>query len=225
MKDEAAKNNLSVAYVFDTFAERFETWYDKPFGKSAFNLEKACIASLCNDLKSPFLEIGVGTGRFAEGLKIEYGIDVSVGAIKFAKNRGIVVITGKGEKLPLIDRSFGAVFIIVTLCFVDEPLKVLKESARVLKNDGSIILGLILRESPWASFYKKKGEAGNVFYRIAKFYSFEELKVVVEKAGLKIMEISSTIVQAPTETPLHFERPRKSYYKQAGFVAVKLGKI
>ena len=118
MKDEAAKNNLSVAYVFDTFAERFETWYDKPFGKSAFNLEKACIASLCNDLKSPFLEIGVGTGRFAEGLKIEYGIDVSVGAIKFAKNRGIVVITGKGEKLPLIDRSFGAVFIIVTLCFV-----------------------------------------------------------------------------------------------------------
>jgi len=218
------KDSLNVEQVFDVFAKKYDAWYDKPFGKSAFNLEKACIESLCKNLKSPFLEVGVGTGRFAQALKIDYGIDVSSGVLKFAKEREIVAIRGKGENLPFVDSFFGTVFIIVTLCFVEEPFKVLKEASGVLKEDGAVILGLILKESPWASFYKEKGEAGNIFYRIAKFYSFEELKAMVEKAGLKIAEISSTMFQAPAEIPLHFETPKTGYCEEAGFLAVKIGK-
>jgi hypothetical protein len=55
-----------------------------------------------------------------------------------------------------------------------------------LTRDGRLILGLILKESPWARFYMKKGEAGNVFYKNATFYSFNELKVVIRKSGLTI---------------------------------------
>lgn len=219
------KDSLNVEQVFDVFAKRYNAWYDKPFGKSAFTLEKACIESLCKNLKQPFLEVGVGTGRFAEALKIEYGIDVSNGALKFAKQREIIAVKGGGESLPFVDSFFGGVFMVVTLCFVDEPVKVLNEASRVLKEDGAVILGLILKESPWARFYEEKGEAGNIFYRIAKFYSFEELKAMSGKAGLKIMEISSTMFQAPTEIPLHFEQPKSGYFKEAGFVAVKLGKV
>jgi SAM-dependent methyltransferase len=219
------KDNLNVEQVFDVSAKRYDAWYDKPFGKSAFNLEKACIGSLCKNLEQPFLEVGVGTGRFAQALKIGYGNDVSTGVLKFAKQREIVATRGKGERLPFVDSFFGAVFIIVTLCFVDEPIKVLKEASKVLKEDGAVILGLIFKESPWASFYEEKGEAGNIFYRIAKFYSFEELKTMSRKAGLKIVEVSSTMFQAPTENPLHFEPPKSGYFKEAGFVAVKLGKV
>jgi hypothetical protein len=82
-----------------------------------------------------------------------------------------------------------------------------------------------LKESPWASFYREKGEAGNIFYRIAKFYSFEELKAISGKAGLKIVEVSSTMFQAPTENQLSFEPPKSGYSREAGFVAVKLGKV
>ena len=71
LKGEADKNSLNVERVFDTFAERYNKWYEKPFGKSAFKLEKACLESLCQNLKEPFLEIGVGTERFAEASKIE----------------------------------------------------------------------------------------------------------------------------------------------------------
>ena len=224
MRGEADPSSLGATDVFDAFAERYDRWYDKPFGRSAFSLEKSCIQPVCKDLKKPFLEVGVGTGRFAEALEIEYGIDVSFGVSKIAKTRGISVIVCRGEKLPFRSESFGAVFVIVTLCFVDDPLEALKESARVLQNDGSIILGLILRESPWASYYKKKGEECNVFYKIAKFYSFDELKAMVEQAELKITEIRSTIFQEPTESPLHFENPRKGYSNEAGFVVVRLGK-
>lgn len=219
------KGSLNVEHVFDVFAERYDAWFSKPFGKSAFNLEKACIASLCKNLRQPFLEIGVGTGRFAEALKIKYGIDNSIGVLRLAKKRGITVIRGKGEKLSFPNKFFGAVFIIVTLCFVDEPVKVLAEASRVLKDNGCIILGLIFRESLWASFYMRKGAAGNVFYKVARFYSLNELKAMLQKTNLKIKEANSTIFQVPTEKPLRFENPRKGYYKDAGFVALKVGKL
>ncbi|HDQ06688.1 MAG TPA: class I SAM-dependent methyltransferase [Candidatus Bathyarchaeota archaeon] len=219
------KDVLNVEKVFDVFAERYDAWYDEPFGKSAFKLEKACIESLCKNLEQPFLEVGVGTGRFAQALKIEYGIDVSNGVLNVAKQKGVTTIKGAGESLPSVASFFGAVFLVVTLCFVEEPLKVLKETSRVLKEDGAIILGLIFKGSPWARFYKEKGDAGNVFYRIAKFYSLEKLKATVEKAGLEISEISSTMFQAPTEIPLHFEPPKSGYFEEAGFVALKLEKV
>ena len=219
-----SKDNFDVEYVFNAFAERYDKWYDKPFGKTAFTLEKDCIESLCKNLEESFLEIGVGTGRFAVDLKVEYGVDKSIEVLKFAKERGIEIIRGEGENLPFVDASFGAVFIIVTLCFVDEPLKVLKEASRVLKDDGSVILGLILKESPWASFYKKKGEEGNVFYKIAKFYTMNELKSMLKNVGLQILEIRSTILQPPTKEPLQFKLSREGYYKEAGFVAIKTQK-
>jgi ubiquinone/menaquinone biosynthesis C-methylase UbiE len=221
---KGSKDNCDVEYIFDTFAERYDKWYDKPFGKTAFKLEKECVEFLCRNLKRPFLEIGVGTGRFAVALKVEYGVDKSIEVLKFAKKRGIEVIRGEGENTPFVDGSFGAVFIIVTMCFVDDPLKVLKEASRVLEDEGFVILGLILKESPWASFYEKKGEEGNVFYKIARFYTINELKSMLKNVGLKIVEVRSTLLQPPTEEPLHFELSRKGYYKEAGFVAIRLGK-
>ena len=219
------KDRLTVEQVFDVYAKRYDAWYDKPFGKSAFNLEKACIESLCKNLRQPFLEVGVGTGRFAQALTIEYGIDISTGVLELATKREIIVVKGKGESLPFADSFFGGVFIVVTLCFVDKPVKILKEASRVLKADSAVILGLILKESPWASFYREKGEAGNIFYKIATFYSFEELKTMGKKAGLEIVKISSTMFQAPSESLLRFEHPKNGYCKEAGFVAVKLRKV
>ena len=137
------KDRLTVEQVFDVYAKRYDAWYDKPFGKSAFNLEKACIESLCKNLRQPFLEVGVGTGRFAQALTIEYGIDISTGVLELATKREIIVVKGKGESLPFADSFFGGVFIVVTLCFADKPVKILKEASRVLKADSAVILGLI----------------------------------------------------------------------------------
>jgi hypothetical protein len=70
----------------------------------------------------------------------------------------------------------------------------------------------------------KKGEAGNVFYKNATFYSFNKLKVMMRKSELTIINVCSTIFQKPTEKPLRFEAPRRGYYRKAGFVAVKARK-
>jgi len=217
--------DLDVKSVFDTFVKRYDKWYDKPFGKSAFRLEKDCIEFLCGDLAKPFLELGVGTGRFAVALNVEYGVDISIAVLRFAKKRGIKVIRGDGQKLPFADEFFGAIFLIVTLCFVDDPLKVLEEAVRISKRKGAIILGLILKESPWAVFYEKKSEEGNVFYNIARFYSFKEVESMLANVGLEIEEIRSTMFQCPTVNPLDFECSWKGFFKKAGFVAIKARKI
>lgn len=216
--------NLDMKSIFDMFAERYDKWYDKPFGKSAFRLEKDCIEFLCGDLAKPFLEVGVGTGRFAVALNVEYGIDTSIAVLRFAKKRGIKAVRGDGQKLPFADESFGAVFIIVTWCFVDDPLKVLEEAVRVSRRKGAIILGLILKGSPWAAFYEKKGDKGNVFYKIARFYSFEEVRSMLASVGLQIEETRSTMFQRPTVNPLVFEFSRKDVSREAGFVAIKVRK-
>lgn len=216
--------DLDVKSVFDTFADRYDKWYDKPFGKSAFRLEKDCIEFLCGDLAKPFLEVGVGTGRFAVALNLEYGVDRSIRVLRFAKKRGIKVVRGDGLRLPFADESFGAVFIIVTLCFVDYPLKVLEEAVRVSRREGAIILGLILKESPWAAFYEKKGEKGNVFYEIARFYSFEEVESMLANVGLQVEEMRSTMFQRPAVNPLDFECSWKGVFREAGFVAIKARK-
>jgi len=216
---------LQVMQLFDTFTERYDAWFDSPFGRSAFELEKSCIACLCHDFKKPALEIGVGTGRFAEALKIEYGVDISRKVLEMAKRRGVLVVRGSGEALPFPDRSFSTVFIIVTLCFVERPQRVLEEASRVLAKDGSLILGLILRESPWARFYIEKGKMGNVFYKNATFFSFDEVKAMLAKSGLAIANICSTLFQEPSEGPPYYEAPRRGYHKKAGFVAIEAKKL
>ena len=54
-------------------------------------------------------------------------------------------------KEPLV--SFGAIFFIVTLCFVDSPERILSEAAHLLKTGGKVVLGMVLRESPWGQLY------------------------------------------------------------------------
>jgi len=56
-----ARRSLQVMRVFNAFIERYDSWFDSPFGRSAFELEKSCIACPCRDLKRLALEIGVGT--------------------------------------------------------------------------------------------------------------------------------------------------------------------
>jgi hypothetical protein len=70
----------------------------------------------------------------------------------------------------------------------------------------------------------KKGEEGNVFYKNATFYSFNELKEMMGKSELTIINVYSTIFQELSEKPLRSEAPRRGYYREAGFIAVKAGK-
>jgi len=51
-----------------------------------------------------------------------------------------------------------------------------------------------------------------------------ELKSMLRDVDLQVSEVRSTILQPPTEEPLHFEPSKKGHYNDAGFVAIKTQK-
>ena len=214
----------SVVEAFNHYAEDYDKWFDTPEGKVIFSMEVEAVRVLMRDIEKPFLEIGVGTGRFARELGIGFGIDPSSKALIIAKKRGIKVEKAKGEKLPFRDKSFGAVFILFTLCFVENPEMVLSEAKRGLKVGGGLIIGMINRESPWGQLYLKKKAGGHPIYRYATFYSVYEVVKFIEKEEMTVEAYSSTLCQPPSQIPYE-ESVHNELIENAGFVCILARKI
>ncbi len=209
--------------IFDSYYQRYDEWFEKPFGKSAYELEIQCLKKIIGSFDRG-LEIGVGTGRFAQKLNVKYGIDISLNMLKIAKNRDIVVLKSKGENLPFKDKVFDLVLIVVSLCFIKEPFLVLKESYRVLKDNGKLVLGLILWDSPWAQFYKSKKE--HPLYQKAFFYSYYEICAMLELSKFKINKVLTTLFEEPQdEEPIKNFEIKEGFHKEGGFVCICSSKI
>ncbi len=202
--------------VFDKRCKQYDAWYDTH--KAAFFSELAALRKVIPRNKKG-LEIGVGTGRFAAALGISMGIDPSPAMLEQASARGVNVRRGAGEDIAFFDESFDYVAIIIALCFVEDPLKVLRESARVLKKRGRIIIGIIDKESFLGKSYRLKK---SVFYGQARFFTIQEITALLKKAGFRVFSYYQTITELP-EKMIAVERPKKGFGK-GGFVVVSAKK-
>lgn len=212
-------------HPFDVWAFRYDEWYDRPFGRSAYIAEVACLQRL-KPMFRRGLEVGVGTGRFASVLGVAFGLDPSQVELRIAQARGVQPVQGVGEALPFLAESFDLVLIVVTLCFVEDPIRVLSESVRVLTPGGHVLLGLILRDSPWAEFYQTKARQGHPIYRLAWFYSFEQVVSWLEAAGLQVDGVASTLFEPPQDIePIRNLEVRDGFWPVAGFTCIRAGKI
>jgi len=208
----------NTASPFDELASEYDAWFDAA-GNLIFRNEVKALQTLLPYLQKPWLEIGVGSGRFAQALGIETGIDPSAKLIEIAKGRGIKTFLGRGEEQIFDSESFGTVFLIVTLCFLDSPLKVLKEVKRILIPGGKIVLGLVLKDSPWGILYQSKKEENHRFYRYAKFYNSKEIVRMLFKAGFMGDKMISALFQEPGNVK-DIEEPKEGYYPEAGFTII-----
>jgi len=209
--------------IFDISTEKYDAWYNPEDGRPLYESELLCLKPFIENAPSPILEIGVGTGRFAEHFPGVIGVDPAFNAFKYAQKRGVDVVQAIGEQLPFRDETFGCIMLIVTLCFVRSPIDVLREAKRVLKGNGCIVLGLVLEDSPWGAFYVEKKRQGHPFYSSARFYSFQDVEGMLQNGGLKITRIRSTLFQRPEE-PRRIENPVEEYMKEAGFLCIEVKK-
>jgi ubiquinone/menaquinone biosynthesis C-methylase UbiE len=211
----------TVDNIFDILTEKYDAWYDSAEGRPLYESELKCLRPLVEDSPEPILEIGVGTGRFAMHFPGVTGIDPSLNALKMAEKRGVKTVHGYGENLPFEDETFGCILIIVTLCFVENPLDVLREAKRVLRKGGSIIIGLVPKDSPWGAFYEEMKRAGHPFYSNARFYAFKEIENMLQAGGLKISRIRSTLLQSPDDSR-RIEEPVEGNISGAGFLCIEV---
>jgi len=204
---------LRGAEIFDKNWERYDNWFEKHR-----NIYLSELKALKKSLpKGTGLEIGIGSGRFASPQGIKIGIDSSINMLMLAKKRGIEAIQGLGENLPFKDSTFDFVLIVVTLCFVEDPEYVLSEASRVLKNGGRLIIGEINKDSQLGRLYDAKRKKSE-FYKLATFYSSNEIIEMLDGVGIRYSESYQTLLQLP-KAPEIKEEPEKGFDK-GGFVVI-----
>jgi len=209
-------NSLQIK-PFEEYTKRYEKWFEN--NRFAYLSELEGVRSLLPEGKG--VEIGVGTGRFAGTLTVGFGIDPSTAMLKRARKRKISVIVGVGEHLPIAASSFDFALITTTLCFLKDIEKTFKETKRILRENGFILLGFIDRKNFLGKTYVKKKE-NNPFYKTANFYSVEEVIKKLAKTGFSNPEIKQTLFSFPEE--LKSVNEVKDGYGEGGFVIVRMRK-
>jgi len=164
------------------------------------------------------VEIGIGTGRFAEPLGVEIGVEPSSYMREVAQKRGIKVLDGVAEKLPLKNSIFSFVLMVTTICFVDDIDKSFEEAFRVLAKGGYFIIGLVDRNSPIGQIYFRH-QKSNVFYKEATFYSAEEVLEIMKKTGFDDFSFRQTIFHNLSKITKH--ETIKSGYGEGSFVVIR----
>ncbi len=212
---------------FDQLASEYDKWYDKR-GRYIYQLEVETLRKVIelHDLKRPFIELGVGSGRFAEPLKIDTGVDMAPNMLKLAESRGVKVIRADLHSLPLEDDSFNTVFFIYTLCFLQEPILALREAYRILRPAGHIVIALTLRDTTWGELYLKFRAEKHRFYEFANLLSLEELENLVLSAGFKQVAVYSSLLCEPQEALKGHPLPEtasdilRGYSRESGFTVM-----
>jgi len=208
--------------VFEEHSERYDAWFEDINNKIIFANEVLAIRAL-HDFSKDFkaLEIGVGTGRFADILGIRFGVDPALNALKIAQKRRIFVTEGFAEILPFRNESFISTLMVVTICYVKRPQTAISEAYRILKKNGLFIICFIDRERSWGQFYLQKKQDGHIFYSPANFYTEAEIKTMLEKAGFTIAETTYTLSQLPGLKKYKIEDPRDVDDGVSSFVCIK----
>lgn len=180
---------------YETAVDRYDSWFDEHI--PAYQTELNAVKELLPENKKG-IEVGVGTGRFAAPLGITIGIDPSKEMSSMAKMRGINIIRGVAESLPVKNNSIDFLLMVTVICFLKDLKSSFREALRVLRPDGSIIIGFIDKKSSIGRSYEKKKQ-GSVFYSPAKFRSVNEVKNLLEKTGFSDFSTVQTLFNKPEE--------------------------
>ena len=203
---------------FEKYTQQYENWFD--INKYAYQSEINAIKSLMPDFKNG-VEIGVGSGKFALPLGLKFGIEPSSKMRKIAQSKGIEVIDGVAEDLPLKNEDFDLVLMVTTLCFLDDVKKVFLEVYRILKKGGYFINGFVDKKSKIGKIYQKNKEK-SIFYKIAVFYSTEEVISLLKEACFKNIEFRQTIFNPLGK--IYKVEAVKDGYGEGSFIAIRARK-
>jgi ubiquinone/menaquinone biosynthesis C-methylase UbiE len=116
---------------------------------------------------------------------------------ELARQRGIEVLEAVAEALPFADDSFDFAVMVTVICFLEDVAQAFREVCRVLKPNGTLVIGFIDRESELGRYYSQKKEQSR-FYREASFYSVSELVALLTEAGFSNFAYRQTLVPGET---------------------------
>ncbi len=154
--------------LFDSLAAAYDAWHEMPLGRIVEAAEREAVFALWRPQSGErVLDVSCGTGRWAldlagQGAKV-IAADSSRTMLTFTAGKA----RRAGVKLPLLQNdlaalpfrtgTFDAVLCLLTLEFIPDKQRGLREMLRVLKPEGTLLLGVLTPWSPWAWQRRIKG--------------------------------------------------------------------
>ena len=187
---------MSKIAAFEAHAEAYDAWFDRH--ADAYRAELEAVRRLLPAGRAPAraVEIGVGSGLFAQPLGVGLGVEPSPAMAARARARGIEVLEGPAEALPLPDAAFDLALMVTTICFVDDPAAAVAEAARVLAPGGRLIVGFVDAASELGQRYERQ-RAHSKFYGEATFFTAREVLDLMARAGLRFAGGTQTLTGDP----------------------------
>lgn len=206
--------------IFNKNVEKYEKWYDDypEVYQSELAALKEQFLKLPENIRG--IEIGLGTGRFAQPLGIKEGIEPADAMAEKAIKRGIEIVKGFAENLPYSALQFDFV-LFVTICHLNNIKDALTEAHRVLKPKGSILIGFLDKDQRVAKKYAEKRHR-STFFANANFYTVDRIKYLLKETGFKDLEFNQTLFNDLNEIK-KIQIPKQGY-GEGSFVVVKATK-
>lgn len=174
---------------YETYANEYESWFQS--NDKLFESELDAIGQLM-PLFTKGIEIGVGTGLFAQALGINEGVEPTDAMRSKAEARGIRVFNAFAEKLPFADASYDFALMVTVDCFLNDVHQAYRELFRILKMNGSLIVAFLDQSSPLGTIYEQK-KKNNPFYSTAHFHTAKQIQEILTQVGFQITKTCQTV--------------------------------
>lgn len=186
-------------------AARYDLWAKSPKGSFALRQEEKLLRGLIAQWprrRQKFLDIGCGTGVFLDffwscGFDLT-GLDSSPDMLARAREKiggRADLHLGHAEHLPFDDREFDYCSLMTVLEFVDDPIHVLREAARVTRK--GILVTYLNRTSLYGlsvRFSKKKSSLSR-----AHWFSWLEMRTLINQSmSAGALEARSILLGPPS---------------------------
>ncbi|HUH28724.1 class I SAM-dependent methyltransferase [Gelidibacter sp.] len=167
--------------------DTYEDYYEGPYKRAEVWQKKILEQLISKDKRvNTLLEFGCGTTRFTRWWK-DIGIEATGGDISpFMLSQALHrfdgdLVMADSHHLPFKDHTFDAMAFITTFEYYKDPVKVIREAARVARH--GIIMGMMNRNTPKLIRRRTQQFFGkNAFYETATFYTPQKLIKVIDKA-------------------------------------------
>ena len=154
----------SIIKKFNIYAPNYKKMVNKYMSYRRSDI----INNLCT---GNILEIGCGSGAVIGSLPndcIATAMDISIEMVKVVKQElNINGIVGDAETLPFKNGIFDTVIASEVIYYLNNPINMIKESYRVLKNGGVIIISIISQKWMWMDNIRTI--LGNLGLRVGSF--------------------------------------------------------
>lgn len=190
---------------FNEHCLEYDVWFDH--NNSFYQAELETVRMLLPPFKNA-IEIGVGTGRFALPFGIALGVEPSEPMAQIAAKKGISVVRAFAEDLPFHDNTFDLVLINTVLCFVNNVDQALSEAYRIIKPNGTLLIGIIDKNSPQGKIYEQNKEHDK-FFRFANFLSTQEVTEKLTATGFREFRYTQALFMEENDSGC--QHPKEGY--------------